>query len=42
VEPDPSWAIQLHPSMLEKKLWDRRHVNIYDMAIDDFVARLAG
>jgi hypothetical protein len=42
VEPDPSWAIQLRPSMLEKKLWDRRHVNIYDMAIDDFVARLAG
>jgi SIR2-like protein len=28
-----SWAIQYHPSELEKQLWDRRGVDIYDVSI---------
>jgi hypothetical protein len=39
-EPLPSWAIQYSPSELERKLWSKRGVNIFDVAIDDFVARL--
>ena len=35
-----SWAIQHQPSELEKILWDSRDVNIYDMQLDDFVAKL--
>lgn len=35
-----SWAIQKEPSSLEKKLWERREVNVYDMTIDDFVKEL--
>ena len=35
-----SWAVQLHPSELEQALWRARKINIYDMEIDDFVARL--
>lgn len=37
---DPNWAIQYNPSMLERKLWDRRGVNIYDQDINSFVERL--
>jgi len=36
----PSWAIQYSPSELERKLWDKRGVTIFDVAIDDFVAKL--
>jgi hypothetical protein len=35
-----SWAIQDQPSELEKVLWRARRVNIYDMKIDDFVAKM--
>lgn len=35
-----SWAIQLQPSALEKALWEKRGVNIYDMSLNEFVERL--
>jgi hypothetical protein len=35
-----SWAIQQDPSVLEQMLWQARRVNIYDVDIDDFVARM--
>lgn len=35
-----SWAIQWKPSELEKKLWSSRKVDIYDMSLDDFVAKM--
>jgi hypothetical protein len=31
-----SWAIQYQPSELEKQLWDRRGVDIYDMSVKEF------
>jgi hypothetical protein len=34
---DPNWAIQHQPSILEKKLWERRGVDIYDRDINSFV-----
>lgn len=37
---DPSWAIQFRPSLLEKKLWERRRVDIYNLDINEFVAEL--
>ena len=39
-EPLPSWSIQLHPSELERKLWENRKVNIFDMTLDHFVAKM--
>jgi hypothetical protein len=36
----PSWAIQYNPSELERQLWNKRKVKIFDLAIDDFVAKL--
>jgi SIR2-like protein len=36
----PSWAIQRNPSPLEQRLWGRRLVDIFDMDLDTFVARL--
>jgi len=36
----PSWAIQLHPSPLEERLWQRNHVNIFDCNLDEFVAQM--
>lgn len=36
----PSWAIQRNPSELESTLWENRKVNIYDMPLDDFVAKM--
>jgi hypothetical protein len=35
-----SWSIQLRPSELERWLWEKRQVSIYDLRIEDFVARL--
>jgi len=32
-----SWAIQSNPSPLEKRFWQERGVEVYDMKIDDFV-----
>jgi hypothetical protein len=37
----PSWAMQWAPSTLERKLWERRQVEIYAVAVDDFVRRLS-
>ncbi|HKP86239.1 MAG TPA: SIR2 family protein [Blastocatellia bacterium] len=34
---DPNWAIQHGPSILEKRLWERRGVRIYNQDIDKFV-----
>src|SRR4029079_14081510 len=28
--PKPSWAIQRAPSEVERRLWDKRNVNIFD------------
>lgn len=36
----PSWAIQHQASELDGELWQRRNVKIFDMRIDDFVARM--
>lgn len=36
----PSWAIQLHPSELESKLWEKRNVSIFDLTLDEFVGRM--
>jgi hypothetical protein len=33
----PSWAIQQHASELERELWWRRNVQIFDLGIDEFV-----
>lgn len=35
-----SWAIQYRPSDLERMLWQARKVSIYDMKIDEFVAKM--
>jgi hypothetical protein len=39
-EPLPSWSIQYQPSELERRLWEKRNVNIFDMTIDDFVTKM--
>jgi len=39
-EPLPSWAIQHHPSELEQTLWRRRGVHIFDVTLEEFVAKL--
>lgn len=36
----PSWAIQFRPSELERMLWKKRGVSIFDLDIEQFVARL--
>jgi hypothetical protein len=36
----PSWAIQRQPSELERQLWKRRNVNIFDLSLDDFAIKL--
>jgi hypothetical protein len=36
----PSWAVQYRPSELEIKLWERRNVSIFDLAIDEFVVKM--
>jgi hypothetical protein len=35
-----SWAIQYQPSELEQQLWEARHVNIYDLDVNEFTRRL--
>ena len=39
-EEDPSWAIQFEPSLLERRLWERRRVDIYNLDINEFVEQL--
>lgn len=36
----PSWAIQYKPSELDKQLWSRRNVSIFDQAIEEFVDKI--
>jgi hypothetical protein len=36
----PSWSIQLRPSELELRLWASKRVNIFNLTLDEFVARL--
>lgn len=36
----PSWAIQRNPSELERKLWEKRNVNIFDITLDEFINKL--
>ena len=35
-----SWAIQYQPSALEQRFWQERGVEVYDMAIEEFVTKL--
>jgi hypothetical protein len=35
-----SWAVQLHPSVLERQFWQQRGVEIYNMSIQEFVRNL--
>ncbi|MEA2204788.1 MAG: hypothetical protein QOE77_1564 [Blastocatellia bacterium] len=35
-----SWAIQFRPSVIEKRLWDKRNVDIYDVDINEFTRQL--
>jgi hypothetical protein len=39
-ERDPSWAIQHQPSALERRLWERRGIDIYNKDINEFVDEL--
>jgi hypothetical protein len=39
-EVPPSWSIQLRPSELERRLWAKKNVNIFDLSLDDFVVRM--
>jgi hypothetical protein len=32
-----SWSIQHKPSLMERKFWQKRGVEVYDMTLDDFV-----
>ncbi len=36
----PSWAVQYRPSELECRLWARRNISIFDLTIDEFVAKM--
>ena len=37
----PSWAIQRNPSELERRLWDKRRVAIFDLSLDEFVQKMS-
>ena len=36
----PSWAIQRSPSELERQLWKKRNVNIFDLALSEFASTM--
>jgi hypothetical protein len=36
-----SWCIQHDPSDVERTLWERRNVNIFNVDLDEFVARIS-
>jgi hypothetical protein len=36
----PSWAIQANPSTLERSLWGKRNVHIFDQTLDEFIGNL--
>jgi len=35
-----SWAIQYKPKPLERRFWQERGVEVYDMMIEEFVKEL--
>jgi SIR2-like domain len=35
-----SWAMQLDPSALDRQLWEKRGVNIYNVRLEDFVVEM--
>jgi hypothetical protein len=35
-----SWAIQRAPSTLERELWQHRNVSIFDLSLEDFLAKM--
>ena len=35
-----NWAIQFRPSEVEKAIWKKRNVNIFDLDLNDFVERM--
>ena len=35
-----SWAIQRNPSELERKLWEKRNVTIFNLALDEFARKM--
>jgi hypothetical protein len=37
-----SWAIQYKPSALERKFWEKRGVEVFDIPLDQFVVGLRG
>jgi hypothetical protein len=37
-----SWAIQRDPSPLERRFWQDRGVEVFDLSLDEFVAKLSG
>ena len=39
-DPLPSWAIQYNPSELDRRLWEKRNVSIFDVTIDEFVNKI--
>jgi SIR2-like domain len=36
-----SWAILNQPSVFERKLWERRRVDIFDLTLEDFISKIA-
>lgn len=36
----PAWAIQYKPLPVERRLWDHRHVRIFDIDLETFAARM--
>jgi hypothetical protein len=37
-----SWAIQYKPSLMERRFWQNRRIEIYDMNLSDFISELSG
>jgi hypothetical protein len=35
-----SWAILSGPSLFERRLWERRNVDIFDLTVEEFAAEL--
>jgi SIR2-like domain len=35
-----SWAVQLHPDLVDEELWSRREVDVVDVALSDYVEEL--
>jgi hypothetical protein len=35
-----SWAMQLDPSALDRQLWEKRGVNIYNVRLEDFIVEM--